>query len=189
MRCVHFSGREMALKDAKACARQTGGHSLFKPQGLWFSDEEQPNGWLDWCVGEEFRLETLAHAYEFNLSGANLLVLKSPEEAVDFTLENLKKDAGYPFPAIDWDVPREKYDGILLSPYHRRIFWEGSAKGHSLMELMTWFGTIDAASGCVWNPDVIENWRELPQDDPVFAPLRELRIPEKRPRARTRGPR
>lgn len=189
MRFVHFSDNpklkleQIAFRNGRECGNR-------KPCGFWFSDEDEYNSWSAWCVDEGFRIENLQHAYSFDLDLSNYLILSDYNMAREFTLKNLCKDVEPLIigkrkfelpPSIDWDAVKQKYDGVLLSPYKKEFpgFMRGLDENQSIgqavseMDLMMWYSMVDAASGCVWNFDTISNWQKLGNDDPVFDFLKE----------------
>lgn len=112
--------------------------------------------WIDWCVRENFNLESLRHVYEVVLSEDHrILRIDSFEEAVEFTREfrsevtfNLTKRGGVDTRRddyIDWPSVAMRHDGIEIwrnpTPWGLKIPWT--------------YGW-DVASGAVWDLDAIE---------------------------------
>ncbi len=124
-----------------------------KPLGLWVSVEEtkEDYSWYDWCVDQQFRLENLRYKYKVKIyADANILYIKTPEELTEFTvlyaandpyaLEN-NPNSPYVY-MIKWGLVKEKYDGIIISPYQ----WDCRLKS-----LTSWYYPWDCSCACIWN--------------------------------------
>jgi hypothetical protein len=143
MRLVHYSSRN--VKKVRAFPQWP---DAFKPQGLWVSDDGCEDNWRAWCIAEKFHLESLTHVHAIEVAaGACLLILSSAEEIEQFTqtFGQPGKNERHNIFLIDWDQVRGQYDGLIITPY----IWE---KRHELL----WYYSWDCASGCLWNPDVVQ---------------------------------
>lgn len=149
MRLTHYSAQPWELDRSHHYEQGTFGNG--KPNGLWLSDDDS-FGWKDWCEGEQWRLDQLAHRTEFVLApGANVKVLDSTRAIYKFH----EKFSGHPAFAgtgvedswINWDKVVARYDGIIITPYQWSV---------RLQIGMIWYYGWDCASGCIWNLDAIE---------------------------------
>src|SRR5687768_6995229 len=107
---VHHSSNPhlILLDEYPYCNRR-----LFKPGGLWISDESELS-WATWCEREEFGLRPYKYSVEL-LEDANLLWLKTEQETIDFD----NKYSIQPFPGsrltmVDWDRVQREYQGIMV---------------------------------------------------------------------------
>ena len=156
----HYSGSPIeSLHDSFYVGHRLGWpeEGSMKPVGLWISvkEGEDKDSWFDWCVAEQFRLENLKHKYLIKLAkDAKILHLKTSEEIRYFSLEFCANDPGcnnrkaiysrssdFVY-SINWKKIKEKYDGIIISPYQ----WQCR-----LESLTSWYYPWDCASGCIWN--------------------------------------
>jgi hypothetical protein len=118
---------------------------LGKPVGLWVSVGE---AWKDWCEGEDFYTERLAHCQEIVLAAnANILRLSTAEDLDAFT--ERFKIADDAFASIDWSRVYGEYQGIIIAPY----IWARRLD-------LAWYYGWDCASGCIWDADAIAEVRE-----------------------------
>lgn len=157
MKLVHYSAEPLGELRVVEQAGDT-----FKPRGLWVSDDDCEDNWRAWCEGENFRLEALTHRTEIELKpGANVLVLETAFQIDEFTD---KWHVAPPFPAsgfhsrmfIDWTGLRAHYAGMIVTPY----IWSRRLSMGDTPDAM-WYYSWDCASGCIWNPDAIQNTRLL----------------------------
>ena len=133
------------------CYRQEVG---YKPKGLWFDINKD---WKRWCEAESFGLERFTHCYRIRITDdSRVLRLDQPEKLVAFTVRY--KAALYPgqslraeYCGIDWPRVAEEFAGIVITPYQ----WS------CRMSLMWYYG-FDCASGCVWEPDILQLKVERP---------------------------
>lgn len=98
-----------------------------KPVGLWFSVNDDEDGWRSWCEGKSFRLDELKHKTELILKpNANILYLRSSKCFDTFTEKYVGKTR---LPGLlgrlhqewpDWESVAKEYDGIIIAPYN----WE-----------------------------------------------------------------
>jgi hypothetical protein len=133
-----------------------------KPQGLWFSVETgSEDGWKDWSLGNDFRVEHLQYQYEIKLSDdANLVWINTVDELDEFTEQNKVDDSDRinfyrsinikpSVYELDWRPIKGKYQGIIIAPY----LWE-----RRLTSETAWYYGWDCASGCIWNIDCIKEF-------------------------------
>lgn len=123
-----------------------------KPIGLWVSVEENEDdiNWFTWCVGEDFFIDNLKHKYSVILSkDCKILHLKTTDEIHEFSFEysenSFINNKNPPYPHIfhiNWSKVKEKYDGIIISPYQ----WDARLRSAS-----SWYYGWDCSSGCIWN--------------------------------------
>ena len=127
-----------------------------KPKGIWVSVEqsEEDYSWFDWCVNAQFRLEYLRYKYFVRLSeNINIIHLKTSQELESFSIEyKLNEFYGIENTStfvclIDWAKLKEKYDGIIISPYQWKC---------RLSKITFWYYGWDCSSGCIWNIDKIK---------------------------------
>lgn len=122
-----------------------------KPTGLWISDETQEDCWSNWCKINECSWINLPYKYEFKLVESDrLLKLSSAHELIEFTKKypyKYNNEPRYMRDYIDWMRVAEEYGGIIITPY----IWECRLK-------LNWYYTWDVASGCIWDPSLIESF-------------------------------
>ena len=137
------------------------GGRLFKPRGLWFSPVGAENSWEDWCRGEDFNIEGLAHRHVLDLDETNLKMITSVAELDHFSIEYGRdawgpdNDKSFVYWMINWRrLQREGYKGIVISPYQwsRRL---DMGRGHGCVS--DWYYPWDCASGCVWDSSAIRS--------------------------------
>jgi len=152
MRLVHFSDNPALKVEFK---KQSEGGPPFKPRGLWVSDEEDPDqGWKAWSLREEWNLEGLKFEYEIHLvEHPDLCILTTVEDIHDFTFQFASDDAdkGTVW-EIDWDEVRKYANGIIITPYQ---------VGCRCDPATIWYNGWDCASGCIWNPEIIDLCQKL----------------------------
>lgn len=109
-----------------------------KPDGFWFSVEDE---WKDWCDCEGFAQDRLTYRSQVFINTENMLVLKTEKDIVDFRDEY---DENW---VINWSNVAQKYDGILIEHYYFNLRYQKN---------MTWYYVWDVASGCIWNKKAID---------------------------------
>ena len=153
MKLIHYSAEP--LTEAHSLEQIPTLSGFMKPRGLWFSVEsENEDGWLEWCEGEEFKLDNFAHATQLLLrEDANILHIPGARELMDFH-ESFAADLCHDFrmQAIDWEMVASKYQGIVIAPY----IWS-----MRLHDKMLWYYGWDCASGCIWDVSAIERLEPL----------------------------
>src|ERR1017187_6794495 len=153
MNLYHYSAKPFTLDNERIYTQDV---SNFKPRGLWLSAEEGTRddlGWKQWCEGEEYNVEGLAHRTKISLRSAEILIIDDADALDAFTsayrLTGSPRDT---LRAIDWSRVVARYDGILIAPY----IWERRMTPHTF-----WYYCWDCASACIWNSRVLEVDREL----------------------------
>jgi hypothetical protein len=133
-----------------------------KPDGLWFSAGDGPDGWKAFAErrnhegDQRFSRAQLTHQTQIIFStSARRLNISSAEEIDAFTCEygnlsegttRLTRGLFRRSPAIDWPRIANDFDAVVIAQFCReRANHAGSA----------WYNCWDAASGCVWNPDMV----------------------------------
>lgn len=125
----------------------------FKPIGLWFSVKGDDD-WEEWCKAESFRLENLRLKYIFDINNqARVLLLTTAQEIDEFTEKYKIPDI---ISKINWPLVEQHYDAIIITPY----CWERRLSIHTI-----WYYSWDCASGCIWNVNMVENWRQLHDEE------------------------
>lgn len=143
MKLLHFA-RKPLDGGLELREQQPGGAS--KPRGLWVSDESQFNGWRWWCEGMEW-YDRLAHAYAVTLAEDARVLTLAPHDLEDFAAQFAAKAHcfGGLVMGIDWPSVAQRWQGVILTPYHRDV---------ESMALM-WAYSFDCASGCIWDPAAV----------------------------------
>ena len=119
-----------------------------KPRGLWLSVDGEDD-WVQWCLGEKFRLDRLAVRNVVTLAeDADIIWIIDKQEFMEFD-EEYGMFLGTPQTrVIDWIRVAEDYDGIIIAPY----LWL-----FRLHPDYFWYYTWDCASGCIWNSRAIKS--------------------------------
>lgn len=145
MKLVHFSATPLSFDPERRYG--TFGEGLFKPDGLWLSNEDG-YGWKDWCAKTGYETQRLAHSQEFRLTDdSNVLIINDTQDFLDFESKYgiaqsflMKR-----FVEIDWTKVKADYDGIIIPQY----FW-------SFKLDHMWYYGWDCGSGCIWNLKAVE---------------------------------
>ena len=155
MKLSHYTDRPLELDRERTYVQPDRPFAHQKPRGFWVS-VDGPDDWKDWCIGEEYGLDSLTHRTVVALSPtANVLVLDSVAKLLSFTVGFSKLDAAYAhieerlrpgMSGIDWPTVAEQYDGIIITPYQ----WQCR-----MLDTTSWYYGWDCASGCIWNLDVL----------------------------------
>jgi hypothetical protein len=144
----HYSAEPLGELRAVPMQRyREGGTWTFidKPQGLWLSVED---AWEEWCRDNGFRLDTLCCKTRIVLKETpRLLLLESVLDIREFQGKYGMPHplVGISYPGINWTRVAEKYAGIVIAPYQWSLRFE-----------LMWYYTWDCASGCIWDPSIIE---------------------------------
>jgi len=157
MRLVHFSEKPTLQVESREQidGEPTSLLRLYKPVGLWVSDEDQEESWSWWCENDRFELGRLRYRWGVELKpDANVLIVSKPWEFEDFherfripnpiyrhTSGSYLFEKGQP----DWRAVAEAHQGIIISPY----LWD-----YRLSEYHWYYGW-DCASGCIWDASAI----------------------------------
>ena len=127
-----------------------------KPNGIWFS-VEGGYGWKEWCIDEDFRLESLIYKHDIILKKeCSVIILSNPKDIFDFSdrfqSRHLSKETFLfsewtPPSQIDWLKVEEEYQGIIITPYQPECRFSPKS---------SWYYGWDCASGCIWDINAIE---------------------------------
>jgi hypothetical protein len=144
MLLTHFSAKPLILDRSRV-------HTVYiqkigmKPAGLWLSDENDECSWAQWCAGEGFHLENLAHQAVFDVpEGNGVLWLRTVDELLAFTAK-CKASTTEPLLSsfyLDWTYVAKQYKGLIITPYQ----WE-----LRLCPETSWYYGWDCASGVIWD--------------------------------------
>lgn len=129
----------------------------FKPKGLWYSVDGNDDGWKDWCLNEQFRLEKLTPVTTLEIDRRRMVIIRTGQEIEAFHQRFSAVPPWYgkspefllPLHYIDWLRVASEYDGIEIAPY----LWSHRLDGpeHS------WYYSWDCASGCIWRPAAVQS--------------------------------
>lgn len=141
-----------------------------KPMGGWISVPGSNLDWPTWCTNEEFRLDGLRWRHTYELDTANIKLIETFDQMLEFhrewgtRMETLSGSANYTRWNIRWaDLSRE-YSGIVIAHY----FWSCRLGNDEITnQISNWYYGWDCASGCIWNPDVLEH-----KDTELYRPVR-----------------
>ena len=124
----------------------------FKPRGLWYGFG---GAWIEWCRSEMPQW-IKPHTYEVEPNGANLLVLRTEADLLQFNSDyktNYYEENGERIDGlkiirgVDWPRLAVEYDGIEIPVY----LWQ-----FRLHTEFLWFYGWDIASGCIWMVDKVD---------------------------------
>lgn len=157
MRFVHYSANPNlnldGLYSVKQFAITDKGINHSKPFGLWFSDDDERENWLDWCKSEDYMPTNLTNSYLAKFDLSKILHIKNVDELVSFH-RNYKdypyKNCGYTF--IDWNKVAHDYMGIIISPYQ----WKKRYSSE-----VDWYYGWDVASACIWDMSAIKSFEKI----------------------------
>ena len=174
---LHYASEPVTLDRSRTYPQEEKFWRCGKPNGLWVSVQGDDD-WEVWCRGEEFALGSLEPVHRVVLrSDANLLWLSTPEKLDAFHAEWSFEDdwerkmadsyRGYGVSQefrrnqwpIDWAKVAERWDGVIIAPYH----WSRRLGGP------IWYYSVDCASGCIWNLDAIQAFEGVTDDRGVEA--------------------
>lgn len=131
----------------------------YKPTGLWVSEETTGWGWSDWCFTESFAIDRFKFATEVklrkghrvkHLSRADQLLALSRRFGSSYGLsDHIWTGAGHtpPVARIDWRALARDWQGLLIFPYIDELRLDDRAH---------WYYPWDCASGCIWDPEAIQ---------------------------------
>jgi hypothetical protein len=158
VKLVHYSA-EPVVRPLRVIEQSRGNEAdLFKPRGLWVSEDDCEDNWRAWCESEGVRLDALAFAHDVELvPNANMLVLRNTDDIDAFT----RRWAVHPIRKItsnlwiDWPGVRERYAGLIITPY----IWQRRLSMRAGEPDAMWYYSWDCASGCIWDPAAISSIR------------------------------
>lgn len=122
--------------------------SLFnlKPDGLWISID---NSWEEWCRDNEFKLDAIQNKYKIELNdNSNILIINTINKFKEFYNRYKTESEIGSFYKPDWGTIKNKYDGIIISPYFYQLRLEID---------YLWYSIWDCSSGCIWNLNSIKS--------------------------------
>lgn len=166
LRLSHFSKTPLKLENLTYPSNKIydlRGTYFDKPQGLWLSDESD-YGWKSWCKENQFNLKNLKYQIEFDVSLEGILLLKTEKDMLSFTKEfsegnpTLFALPNFKMQGIDWDKVKQKYHGIIITPYQGNVHFT-----------LSWYYGWDCASGCIWN---LSNLTEVVSPKTNVIPIR-----------------
>lgn len=121
-----------------------------KPLGLWVSVDGEDD-WPSWCESSLSKwMADVIHHRILLVESPRVLLLATIGSMHDFEAEFGRDCSHRGDRYIDWPVVAERYDGIIIAPYH----W------HCRME-MCWYYGWDCASGCIWNAEAIAGFEQV----------------------------
>ena len=149
---IDVNQREIVFGDTYDETRKPGKYYLrpyFKPEGLWFSlendDELYDGSWSDFCHQSEIMCSRLIYKYYVRLTtDANVLILDTVADMYKFrkNYQYTNEAPLYRDLAICWQDVAKEYQGIIIAPYHYSL---------RLHPDFHWYHPWDCASGCVWD--------------------------------------
>ena len=147
---VHYGHEEF---DPYMCTQRVQALKSKPDMGLWASREDADFGWKDWCIGEEYKIESLDTHFDFILAqNANILEVHSESDILKYIKKN-KDSRVFKYPTYgltdildELDIERlyKDFDGIELF----------ISEDYNTMHFGI-FNSWDCDSICVWNPSVI----------------------------------
>lgn len=169
MKLIHYTNEKFSLEPMTYDQQESIWQA--KPNGLWFSIEGDYD-WKWWCEAENFNIENLVVSYEIELKeDANILHLKTPEEIIEFTkqyaLSTKDWDIEYDRYQLKWDKVKEKYQGIIISPYQ----WDCRLRLGT-----SWYYGWDCASGCIWDLECIKEFKLMEINIKAESELEKLQL-------------
>lgn len=125
-----------------------------KPNGLWYSVEED---WLRWCTDNEYESDRLEVRHTLDVDLTRIKVIRTIEEldafsdehGVPYVFYNSRIDSVPVIYTIRWAVVAAQYAGVEIAPY----LWERRLDGRT-----RWYYTWDCASGCVWDLSAVKRF-------------------------------
>lgn len=145
---THWSDKPLLTVRAGVNRRGRMMSCFEKPKGLWVSVDGE-NDWRAWCESEKFNLENFVYRNVVKLARPDLLLwVNSRESMLELMGRYSFRGAIDRQSGIRWDLVASIYAGVVIAPY----MWS------SRMDHRTpWYYTWDCASGCIWDPGVIED--------------------------------
>ena len=145
----HFTSAPLT----EICRREPGVNPHWKPNGLWVS-VDGADDWLSFCRGEDgsARPRAYPHRYRVRLrKDCRVALLESLEDMEIFS--EMYPDWGPYENARVWRRVAEEWDGIIVVPFQP---WANFAN-----ERFYWYTAWDCASGCIWDPQAVEDFEEI----------------------------
>lgn len=121
-----------------------GGLSI-KPAGsFWGSPVDSSRSWYDWCIGEDWHLESLETFFDYSISPeARIYQVRSVEDWSAFCRMFPSQEWNFGIDAPDWGKVAEKYDGLFVSL-------------SDCPDLYYAMYGYDVDCLAIWNPDVVQ---------------------------------
>ena len=151
-RRLHYARDEVELDRGRKYEQK----DVMKPNGLWYSVEGEDD-WPMFCRYEEWNDDGLRAVHEVILELGKVLRITTGAELVRFhrdysaVMPDWRGPSDYSRPGIDWFRVSREYAGIEIAPYQ----WEHRLTG------MMWYYGWDCASGCIWDLEVLQDFRRL----------------------------
>jgi hypothetical protein len=118
-----------------------GSFSL-KPCGVWYARGLE---WIDYCLATDLRRPEHSFIYRLTIDKTRLLRVRTWDDVLHLH-DRLEDDMGVP----EWSLLLSLHAGVEFSPYHLR-------ERHAL----TWYSSLDCASGCIWDKSIITDYELL----------------------------
>ena len=120
----------------------------FKPEGLWFSCGPS---WFKWCM-ENVDPYWVVNKKVYNIiinekKILNINTISKLNNFIEKYSEHKKTKKNFEYTIILWSKVSKEYSGIKFCPYLRGKI--------PISQIEDWYYSLDAASGCIWNPDCI----------------------------------
>ena len=124
--------------------------------GFWGSPVDTEYSWHDWCLGEDFRTETLDTHFTFTLTeDARVLTVKSIKDLPTECIRYEEIDVHHLRPRISFNYLKRYYDALEIDHSEHYCELHGFSNCSGL-----WFYSWDVDSILIWNPDVIVELKE-----------------------------
>lgn len=114
-----------------------------KPEGTWYGIG---SSWLTWLKSESPSWFE-DHTYVVLVDQSSILRLRTAAAVKAFGKKYASPDSIFPGMSIDWPRVAQEYSGIEIAPYQHTLRLDLD---------VSWYYGWDVASGCVWDPEVIE---------------------------------
>lgn len=114
-----------------------------KPCGFWVSVGDD---WKQWTTDNDYERHRWKYEYQVTLApDARILTLTTEDEVLNLAdrypyVAPWSREVKRVYP--DWPAIYQDFDGIVIAPYQHLVYLR--------MDTL-WYGSWDAASGCIWN--------------------------------------
>ncbi len=125
-------------------------YNTWEPRGLWFSCGPS---WFNYAFEELEDKIQHKEVYNLILDESKLCIIDNIQKLQQFQSEYsipLTKRKDNEFMVIQWDKLSKKYSGFKLCPYFKKQIRKLKNEHDYL-----WVFMLDAATGCIWNPNCI----------------------------------
>ncbi len=117
-----------------------------KPTGLWVSVDGEDD-WPTWCRENEFGCGDFR--YRVHLAESDrVLRLETEAEVLAFSRRYETPSYTEHLPVVDWRAVQSDHAAIIIAPYQWGLRLDTDAH---------WYYGWDCASGCVWDPSVVDH--------------------------------